>query len=143
MKNLLRKLNYKQHKRITLIGAEEPFKKALSEELPDVITDYEIDPRYPYEFMIIFVRTMADVERIAPVALHNLTADGILWFCYPKKTSRKFSPGLERNKGWETLNNAGFHSIRIVSIDDDWSALRFRNVKFIKSVSQRFQDKNK
>ena len=47
MKNLLRKLNYKQHKRITLIGAEEPFKKALSEELPDVITDYEIAPAIP------------------------------------------------------------------------------------------------
>lgn len=143
MRDLLRKLNYKQYKRITLIDAEESFKKALSEELPDVISDYEIDPRCPYEFMIIFVRTMSDVERIAPVALHNLTADGILWFCYPKKTSRKYSSGLERDKGWKALNSAGFHGIRMVSIDDDWSALRFRNIKFIKSVSQRFQDKNK
>ncbi len=143
MKDLLRKLNYKQYKRITLINAEESFKKALSEELPDVITDYEVDPRCPYEFMIIFVRTMADVERIAPVALHNLTADGILWFCYPKKTSRKYSSGLERDKGWKALNSAGFHGVRMVSIDDEWSALRFRNIKFIKSASQRFQDKNK
>jgi hypothetical protein len=143
MKDLLRKLNYKQYKRITLINAEESFKKALSEELPDVITDYEVDPRCPYEFMIIFVRTMADVERIAPVALHNLTADGILWFCYPKKTSRKYSSGLERDKGWKALNSAGFHGVRMVSIDDEWSALRFRNIKFIKSASQRSQDKNK
>ncbi len=143
MKDLLRKLNYKQYKRITLINAEESFKKALSEELPDVITDYEVDPRCPYEFMIIFVRTMADVERIAPVALHNLTADGVLWFCYPKKTSRKYSSGLERDKGWKALNSAGFHGVRMVSIDDEWSALRFRNIKFIKSASQRFQDKNK
>ncbi len=143
MRDLLKKLNYKQYKRITLIDAEESFKKALSEELPDVITDYEIDPRCPYEFMIIFVRAMADVERIAPVALHNLTADGILWFCYPKKTSRRYSSGLERDKGWKALNSAGFHGVRMVSIDDDWSGLRFRNIKFIKSASQRFQDKNK
>ena len=32
------------------------------------------------------------------------------------------------------LNDSGFHGIRIVSIDNDWSALRFRNVKYIKSA---------
>jgi len=87
MGDLLRKLNYKGYKRIALINAEEDFKKAFSEELKDIITDFEIDQRCPYEFMILFVRTLADVERLAPAALHNLTADGILWFCYPKKTS--------------------------------------------------------
>jgi hypothetical protein len=142
MAELLRKLNYKGYKRIALIDAEEAFRKALSEELKDVITDYEIDQRCPYEFMIIFVRTAADVERLAPAALHNLTADGVLWFCYPKKSSTKYSAGLERDKGWKTLNNAGFHGIRMVTIDNDWAAMRFRNIKFIKSLSQRFRDIN-
>jgi len=142
MGDLLRKLNYKGYKRIALINAEEDFRKAISEELKDVITDYEIDQRCPYEFMIIFVRTLADVERLAPAALHNLTADGILWFCYPKKTSVKYAAGLERDKGWKPLNNAGFHGVRMVAVDDDWAAMRFRNIKFIKSVSQRFRDIN-
>jgi hypothetical protein len=70
--------------------------------------------------------------------LHNLTADGILWFCYPKKTSKKFSSDLERDRGWKALNDAGFFGIRMVSIDDDWSAMRFRNIRFIKSKSDRF-----
>ncbi|HOU02276.1 MAG: hypothetical protein GT600_10035 [Bacteroidales bacterium] len=142
MGDLLRKLNYKGYKRIALINAEEDFKKAFSEELKDIITDFEIDQRCPYEFMILFVRTLADVERLAPAALHNLTADGILWFCYPKKTSGKYVAGPERDKGWKTLNNAGFHGVRMVAVDDDWAAMRFRNIKFIKSASKRFRENN-
>ena len=58
--------------------------------------------------MILFVKSAAEVELLAPVALHNLTADGILWFCYPKKSSKKYSSDLERDNGWKALNDSGF-----------------------------------
>jgi hypothetical protein len=138
MKELLNKLNYKGQLRIAVLNAEESFYMAVAKELKGVITDDDIDQRCPYEFMILFVKTAADVNQLAPVALHNLTADGILWFCYPKKTSKKYKSDLERDKGWKALNDAGFHGIRMVSVDDDWSAMRFRNIRFIKSASGRF-----
>jgi hypothetical protein len=138
MKDLLKKLNYKGHKRIAVILAEDFFLTEITKELADIIVDREIDQRCPYEFMMIFVRTVAEVEHFAPIALHNLTADGILWFCYPKKTSEKYTNGPERDRGWKSLNDAGFHGIRMVAIDEDWSAMRFRNVKYIKSASGRF-----
>lgn len=138
MQGLLTKLNYKGHRRIAVINAEEKFLRAVAKELKDVITDNDIDQRCPYEFMMLFVKSVADVEQFAPVALHNLIADGILWFCYPKKTSKKLSSDLERDRGWKALNDAGFFGIRMVSIDDDWSATRFRNIRFIKSKSDRF-----
>ena len=74
----------------------------------------------------------------APMILHNLMADGILWFCYPKKTSKKYKSDIDRDHGWEPLNDSGLHGIRLVAIDNDWSALRFRNKKYIKSISGRF-----
>jgi hypothetical protein len=138
MKELLAKLNYKGQLRIAVINAEVPFYKAVTKELKGIITDDDIDQRCPYEFMILFAKTVDDVKQLAPVALHNLTADGVLWFCYPKKSSKKHTSDLERDKGWKVLNDAGFHGIRMVSVDDDWSALRFRNIKFIKSTSGRF-----
>jgi len=138
MKNLLAKLNYKGHLRIAVINAEDHFFKAISKELKEVITDREIDQRCPYEYMIFFVRSVREVEYFAPIALHNLTADGILWFCYPKKSSRKYSSDLERDRGWKVLNEFGFYGIRMVAVDDDWSAMRFRNVKYIKSTSGRY-----
>lgn len=138
MKTILDKLNYKGQKRIAIINAEKSFIKALSKELKDIQTDIEIDQRYPYEFIILFVKSISEVEAIAPVALHNLLADGVLWFCYPKKTSKKYSSDIDRDHGWKALNDLGFYGIRLVAIDDDWSAMRFRNIKYIKSVSERF-----
>jgi hypothetical protein len=138
MKDLLKKLNYKGNKRIAIINAKESFLDELTKELNDIIIDKEIDQRCPYEFIMVFVGTVAEVEHFAPVALHNLTADGILWFCYPKKTSKKYTTGPERDRGWKSLNDAGLYGIRLVSIDDDWMAMRFRNIKYIKSTSDRF-----
>ena len=141
MKTLFEKLNYKGQKRIALINAEENFNLSAYEEIKDIQIDGKIDPRYPYDFMIIFVRKVSEVRKITPVALHNLTADGILWFCYPKKTSKKHTSNIDRDHGWKTLNDLEFYGIRMVAIDDDWSALRFRNIKYIKATSDRFPGK--
>ncbi|MBN1109103.1 MAG: hypothetical protein JXR66_01460 [Bacteroidales bacterium] len=138
MKQLLKKLNYKSQPRIAVLNSEEQFLKAMKEELGDVITDTEIDQRCPYSFIIVFAEKEKEVEAITPVVLHNLTADGILWFCYPKKTSKKNRSDLERDRGWKSLNETGFYGVRMVSVDDDWSAIRFRNIRFIKSTSGRY-----
>jgi hypothetical protein len=138
MKKLLEKLNYKGQDRIAIINAEEGFIDSLSDELKNVIVDKEIDPRFPYDFILIFVKSVSEVELLTPMALHNLMADGVLWFCYPKKTSKKYSPVIDRDHGWKALNDSGLHGIRMVAIDADWSAMRFRNAKYIKSVHKQF-----
>jgi hypothetical protein len=138
MKSLFDKLNYKKQKRISIINAEEKFVISISKELNDVIIDQKIDPRYPYEFIIIFVKSVLEVESMAPVILHNLMADGVLWFCYPKKTSKKYVSDIDRDHGWNALNDSGLYGIRLVAIDENWSALRFRNKKYIKSTSGMF-----
>ncbi|MCU0363384.1 MAG: hypothetical protein MUD02_06220 [Bacteroidales bacterium] len=141
MKSLLDKLNYKGKERIALIGAEKKFLKSISGELRGVVIDNEIDQRFPYEFVLVFVSSQAEVEALTPVVLHNLHADGVLWFCYPKKSSKKFKTDIDRDHGWTALNNSGFYGIRMVAIDEDWSALRFRNIKYIKSTSGRYPGK--
>ena len=138
MQTLLNKLNYKGQKRISIINADESFLHFISGDLKDVVVDLKIDPRYPYEFIIIFVKNQTEVEFYAPMTLHNLMADGVLWFCYPKKSSKKYKSDIDRDHGWKALNDSGLHGIRLVAIDKDWSALRFRNKKFIKSDSHKF-----
>lgn len=137
MKKLLEKLNYKGQKRIALINAEDHLAKSLTIELGGVQVDRKIDQRYPYEFMIIFVKSIAETEHHAQDALHNLLSDGTLWFCYPKRTSSKYTTDLNRDSGWETLNTSGFHGVRIISVDENWSAIRFRNEKYIRRKNGR------
>ena len=138
MKKLVEKLNYKGQERIAVINADENFTVSLSKELINISIDKEIDPRYPYSFIIIFVRNISEIESLSPLALHNLMADGVLWFCYPKKTSKNFKSDITRDHGWKSLNDSGLNGIRMVTVDDDWSALRFRNARFIKSTNRRF-----
>jgi hypothetical protein len=138
MDKLLTKLNYKGQQRIAVINAGDKFLSALEEGLKGVQVDRAIDQRFPYEFLIIFVQLVSEVEFMAPKALHNLTADGVLWFAYPKKTSKKLSSDIDRDHGWEVLIDRGFDKVRMVAVDEDWSALRFRNVRFIKSAQRRF-----
>jgi hypothetical protein len=128
MKNILDKLNYKGQKRISVINADTKLMQAISGGLKDVIIDQKIDPRYPYEFMILFVKSAAEVEMMAPMTLHNLKADGVLWFCYPKKTSKKYSSDIDRDHGWKALNDSGLQGIRLVAIDEDWSRSEERRV---------------
>jgi hypothetical protein len=133
LNNLLTKLNYKDQPRIAIINAGEKFLASVGKELKGVQIDIDIDQRFLYDFMIIFAELVSEVELMAPKAIHNLASDGILWLAYPKKTSKLFSSDIDRDHGWEVLIERGFDKIRLVAVDDDWSALRFRNVKFIKS----------
>ena len=135
MKTLLEKLNYKGNDRIAILNAEDNFIIPLFKEISAVTIDREIDPRFPYDFILIFVRNQSEVDTFSSTALHNLLCDGMLWFCYPKKSSKKYTSDIDRDHGWKAINDAGFNGIRIVAIDNDWSALRFRNIKFIKSIS--------
>jgi hypothetical protein len=138
MNKLLEKLNYKGQQRIALLNVENGFIDSLYPDLSGKIIDREIDPRCPYSFILIFVKSISDVEHNTPEVLHNLTADGILWYCYPKKNSKKYKSDLTRDHGWKPLNDSGLYGIRMVSIDDNWSAMRFRNIKYIKSTNNRF-----
>ena len=131
------KLNYKGDERIAVINADDNFISSLSGALKNVQMDNKIDPRFPYNFILIFAKSVSEVEFYTPIVLHNLLADGVLWFCYPRKTSKNFSSDIDRDHGWKTLNESGFHGVRMVAIDEDWSAMRFRNIKYIKSTAGR------
>ena len=138
MKDLLSKLNFKGQGRIALVNAEDSFYNSVSKAVKDVIIDKEIDLRCPYGFILLFVKNVSEIEFLTPIAIHNLMDDGILWFCFPKKTSKKHVSEVNRDNGWKALSNYGFYGVRVVAIDEDWSAMRFRNIKYIKSANRKF-----
>ena len=37
---------------------------------------------------------------------------------------------------WKAVGEAGFEPVRMVAIDEDWSAVRFRRVEFIKTMTR-------
>ena len=83
------------------------------------------------------MQTEQEIQNFVQKIKGNHSADVILWLAYPKKSSKKYRSEINRDSGWITLGDAGFEGVRQIAIDEDWSALRFRNVKFIKSMKRQ------
>ena len=132
MDEILKKLRYSDQKKIAVLNAPDEFRERIAGLIPDVQIDTEINARYLYDFMIAFTPKSADVERLGPACVHNLSTDGKLWMAYPKGTSRRYTSDINRDRGWETVEGTGFRRVSQVAIDTDWSALRFRNARFVK-----------
>lgn len=131
MEKLLAKINYKGDKRICVLNAEQKFIKALSKKLPETGIDNTIDPRFLYGFIMIFVKSIEEVDYSAHKAIHNLYEDGILWYVYPKESKENDKNIPTRKKGWQACKNAGYEAVRQICLDKELSATRFRNKKFI------------
>jgi hypothetical protein len=61
----------------------------------------------------------------------------IIWIAYPKQSSKKYKCEFNRDTGWEVIGKLGFEPVKQVAIDEDWSALRFRRVEFIATLTRR------
>ena len=77
------------------------------------------------DFVQLFVKDIAELERYGQAAIKSVKYDGLLWLCYPKKSS-KVKTDISRDVGWEIMAENGLRPVTQVSIDETWSALRFR-----------------
>lgn len=134
---LFKKLNFKQHKEILIVNYPPEFEAELN-AMKDCTT-IKTDPKSmaEIEFVLTFVKNKSDIESIVPLIDKNLKGDGVVWFAYPKGTSKKYKPEINRDKGWKILGKSGFEAVRQVAINADWSAVRFRKVAFIKTMKRK------
>ena len=73
--------------------------------------------------VIGFAARRNDLDQLGPV-IDAARADRLAWIGYPK--GRKLDTDLNRDRLAEALTAQGIQPVRQVSIDDIWSALRFR-----------------
>lgn len=134
---LFSKLNLKSADSLLVLNAPESFATEVH-ALPPAITVLS-DARAkgePVAFALAFATRQVEVDRFAPVLAARALGDAVVWIAYPKSTSKNYRCDFNRDKGWATLGELGFEPVRQVAIDDDWSALRFRRVEFIKTLTR-------
>lgn len=133
MDDILKKLKCKNIQRIAVLNADDDIYSSMACLHEDMIIDKEIDLPFPYEYVIVFVKTINEIKFFTPKVIHNLYADGILWFCYPARGSKKNrNRTITKDWGWTSLHKASFRCIKSITVNEDWEALRFRNSEFIK-----------
>lgn len=89
-------------------------------------------------FFVALATTLAEVAEHARTAAALGGDDPVVWLAYPKGTSKRHRCEFNRDTGWSAMGEAGFEPVRQVAIDDDWSALRFRRVRHIGSMTRAF-----
>ena len=137
MTPLFKKLNYKKQSVVYVLQAPEELAMEL-EAMSEVCEIRRKLGKSPVEFVLVFVTKQAEIERFALSLSNALTSDAVMYFCYPKGTSKKYTCDFNRDTGWQVLGDLGFEPVRIVAVDENWSALRFRKVEHIKKMTRSF-----
>ena len=135
MSNIFNKLNLREQREILVIAAPASFAPELA-VLDDLLIHRQVEDSGSITFSLAFVTTRSEVERLTREITARVSGDAILWFAYPKKSSRLYQSELSRDAGWEELGRAGYECVRMVAIDEDWSAARFRHVDFIRKLQR-------
>ena len=111
--SLAKKLNLKDGMKMRVAG------KPAGVDLGDVaITSGKA------EAMLVFVRSLAEVDAKCGPVKELAKADGLAWIAYPK--AGQLGTDLNRDILWRHLLKQGVQGVRQVPLDDVWSAMRFR-----------------
>ncbi|WP_144893823.1 hypothetical protein [Flavobacterium tiangeerense] len=77
---------------------------------------------------LIFINNKKEYLDFLTTVLKYIEHDSVLWFAYPKGTS-KIKTDINRDTVRMTGEDFGITTVTAISIDETWSALRFRPIE--------------
>lgn len=128
---LLHKLQIRSGCKLWLINVPQ----AIAEEISAGAEVELVHEKDAYDGVLACFSSPAEVGSIAPRILAELPTDGLLWVAYRKGAQAK-EAGLNRDSGWDALEEAGWRPVRQIALDDEWSALRFRPRELVKAKQE-------
>lgn len=135
MAGVFNKLNLKDQREIVVLDAPQTFEVEIK-SLLGVTVRRKLSEVKSADFVLAFGTRQAQVDSFAKAVAKKTSGDAVVWFAYPKGSSKRYTCEFNRDSGWASLGAAGFEPVRQIAIDEDWSALRFRRVEHIKSLTR-------
>ncbi len=124
--SLIKKLGIKPNQRLIILNAPGGYSEQIVTLLP---ADVELVTTPPvadkYDVVLQFVRNKVEVEKGTPMAIEMVKPGGRLWLSYPKQSSN-VPTDINRDTLWKIFPNSEWRPVTQISIDEIWSALRFR-----------------
>jgi len=118
---LVKKLGIKEGANILFVNAPKNFVHQL--DLPTGITISGKSKR-PLDFVLLFVKTIREMENEFSRYAARLTPAGMLWVSWPKKTS-----GLQSDLNENVVRDIGLAKgmvdVKVCAVDEVWSGLKF------------------
>jgi hypothetical protein len=120
---LLKKLRMQPSQKVLILNSPPGYLETLG-EFPEGV-EVAQHAEGTFDFVQAFAKDLAELEGLAPLAVGAVKHDGLLWISYPKKSSGVESD-LDRDVVWRAVARTGLRAVSQVSVDDVWSAIRFR-----------------
>ena len=93
----------------------------------------ELVPGQAYDAVVLFVKDADELRRLGPAAIRAAKPDGLLWISYPKGGQASKATDLPATPLWvqrdvlgEVTSMTGYRPVAFVSVDQTWTALRFK-----------------
>lgn len=118
------RLKIKVGQRLLVLNASADYLKQLQPLPENCILENEISDGL-YDLVHLFAKTTAELNDLVKAVLNQLSNDTVFWISFPKKSSG-FQSDLTMYTGWEVLDQSNYNGISMVSLDDNWSACRFK-----------------
>jgi hypothetical protein len=77
------------------------------------------------ESILLFAKNSEVLKTGVKAVVRTAKANKLAWVAYPK--AGKLGTDLNRDKLWKLLERYQIQPVRAISIDDTWSALRFKS----------------
>ncbi|SDT20450.1 Bacteriocin-protection, YdeI or OmpD-Associated [Mucilaginibacter mallensis] len=132
--NLPQKLQIKSGKHWLFFNAPGNYLTVI-EPLPDNVT-VSYEPTGEFDGIQLFIKNAAELTSSLTILKPILKPDTVFWVTYPKKSSGMDS-GLEMMGSWDELTNLGLRIVTSVSVNETWTALRFKPVELTKLSDSR------
>lgn len=137
MNPIIKKLQLKDHGQpVLILNSPSSYDEVVS-AFTGVVHKEKVDEKV--DFVQVFGTSNEEIQTLAQQAEKSVKEDGLFWLCYPKKSSKTYKGSdCSRETVAGLLSNQGYEPVRQVAIDEDWSALRFRKVEKIKTMTRKF-----
>ncbi|APH42979.1 Uncharacterized protein A9P81_3468 [Leptospira interrogans serovar Copenhageni/Icterohaemorrhagiae] len=117
--NLIKKMRLKEGNKLIVFDQE---KVHTSSPIGGVIFTDKISEAEGIHF---FADSASSLQSYLLKILKSIREESILWIAYTKKSSGT-KTDLDRDHGWELLSKNGYEGVALISLDETWSALRFK-----------------
>lgn len=130
---LFTKLNPKDRVQVVVLNAPQSFEPEL-DRLKGVDVRRDLSGASPISFVLAFVTQKSEIDSLSKKIDKLAQGDAVIWLAYPKGTSKRYKCDINRDTGWSAFGAVGLESVRMVAIDEDWSAKRLRRAEFVKTT---------
>lgn len=87
--------------------------------------DVTVVPPAKAQLVFLFVSSIAELESRMPKAVARLSPTAALWVFF-RKGSKTAKLSMNRDDVWAMAQTLGLRPLGLVSVDETWSAFRFK-----------------